>query len=141
MSRLPKLSQIKSVSSVIVTDHDHTVFAISHPKRLLLFASPLAAAKKNEEQRLPHSHARPPQSLEGDNHVPDSSFNHGAEFQDPNEPSPKRSRESGVIQLFYDLFFIANLITFTKVHEVKNAYGSASIQNASQARPTHCSTW
>ena len=52
---------------------------------------------------------------------------HGAlQFSDPaaihrdstEEPKFKPHHESSTIELFYDLFFVANLSTFTKNHEV-----------------------
>src|ERR1700733_4824328 len=41
-------------------------------------------------------------------------------------PIFKPHRESSTIELFYDLFFVANLTVFTKNHEVKSAKGESS---------------
>jgi hypothetical protein len=41
-------------------------------------------------------------------------------------PIFKPHRESSTIELFYDLFFVANLTVFTKNHEVNSAKGESS---------------
>jgi hypothetical protein len=41
-------------------------------------------------------------------------------------PIFKPHRESSTIELFYDLFFVANLTVFTKNHEVKSTKGESS---------------
>ena len=48
------------------------------------------------------------------------------EIVDPEEPILKRAHEASTIQLFYDLFFVANLTTFTQVHEIDDVNSKCS---------------
>jgi hypothetical protein len=43
---------------------------------------------------------------------------HSIVRSNPDEPRLRYEHESSTIQLFYDLFFVANLTTFTGKHEV-----------------------
>ena len=40
-------------------------------------------------------------------------------------PVFKPHRESSTIELFYDLFFVANLTVFTKNHEINSGHGES----------------
>ena len=60
-------------------------------------------------------------------------------------PVFKPHRESSTIELFYDLFFVANLTVFTKNHDINSghgeclaSYGDISVANARQPLPR---TW
>jgi hypothetical protein len=60
-------------------------------------------------------------------------------------PVFKPHRESSTIELFYDLFFVANLTVFTKNHDINSghgeslaSYGDISVTNARQPLPR---TW
>lgn len=121
MVKIPGLSKVQSVSSVLVAEKDHAVFPIAHPKHLTLFASPLAP--DGEKSRRTYSvlaHHKIRHAEEGDPQYSLSS-EHVHHFQDPNEPALRHAEESSVIELFYDLFFVANLTTFTGVHEINDA--------------------
>lgn len=42
-----------------------------------------------------------------------------------NVPVFKPHREASTIELFYDLFFVANLTVFTKNHEINSGHGES----------------
>lgn len=100
------------IHELIVPEEDFHIFAISHPDHLKLYASPLA---DQDTHHLGHSH-------HDDSHA-HSNSDHGVpvlENPDPDVPVLKRAHEASTIQLFFDLFFVANLTTFTSLHEVHN---------------------
>ena len=127
MVNFPKLSKVTSIHHVLVADdEDETTFTITHPKHLTWFASPLvderAAARHNREHgevflKEPHHGVRETHGL----NTPENEKEHEEHYDDPEEPVLKRAHESSTIQLFYDLFFVANLTTFTALHEIDDA--------------------
>lgn len=116
-----KAVPIDRFSEFIVPDQDFHTFAISHPDHLKLYASPLA---DQETHHLGHNH-------HGHSHSHSSSFSeHGPpvlDSPDPDVPVLKRAHEASTIQLFFDLFFVANLTTFTSLHEVHNWDGGSTL--------------
>ena len=120
---LPFLRPILSLPAVLAADEDQTTFALSHPKHLPLFSSPLEDHSRRRNGSH-HHHASDPQktpyesvqATDGDWTPPSSKH----EACDPDEPPLKVARESSTIQLFYDLFFVANLTTFTTIHEIND---------------------
>jgi hypothetical protein len=126
MFRLPKLKAVPSINAVLVGDEDEITFTITHPKHLSFFASPLA----DSGELASHAHAQPELSHKEPRHTvtertgssSSTSSHEKAKYQDdPEEPVLKRAHEASTIQLFYDLFFVANLTTFTGVHEIDDA--------------------
>ena len=126
MFKFPKLQKVTSVHHVLVADdEDETIFRITHPKHLSWFASPLV----DERAAAGHSHEhgdvflKHPHSSVNETHgssTPENEKEH-EQYEDPEEPVLKRAHESSTIQLFYDLFFVANLTTFTALHEIDDA--------------------
>ena len=119
------LAPIASLQEVLVAEENETTFSLSHPKHVPLFASPLETAKHDYHAAHPDHLLKHPQNsvqaLHGDVSPPSSHHEKHEQHDDPEEPKLKRAHESSVIQLFYDLFFVANLTTFTKVHEINNS--------------------
>lgn len=125
--RFPKLKPSTSIHHVLVGEEDETTFTITHPKHLGLFATPLAddrAAARHAYALADAAAKQPKYAAEerhgsGDSSPPEKGHPHRDE--DPDEPVLKRAHEASTIQLFYDLFFVANLTTFTSVHEIDDA--------------------
>lgn len=117
MSRVPVLRPIVSLGEALAADQDTTTFSLSHPKHIPLFASPLKSPNGSPHGehllKQPSGHAGYASSGEV---TPPSPPNH-----DTDEPVLKQAHESSTIQLFYDLFFVANLTTFTNIHEIDDA--------------------
>ncbi|KAG8526054.1 uncharacterized protein KY384_000816 [Bacidia gigantensis] len=93
----------------------------SRYRALPLFASPL----EEEEHSHHHGHPPPPGPLkhsESELFVPDKQLRaEASELQAPHESIAFREREeASSIELFYDLFFVANLSTFTGAHTIDN---------------------
>ena len=120
MFKYPKLKPVTSVGHILVGDEDETTFTITHPKHLTVFATPLA----NKRDAAQHGHGHPEAELKAaqhavvERHGSETSSEKDHESVDPEEPVLKRAHEASTIQLFYDLFFVANLTTFTQVHEI-----------------------
>lgn len=131
MVRLPRLASIVSVEKVLVAEQDHSTFTIAHPKSLALFASPLIADREKYERdhaqphhavkRQPLASVREEYSQERRNYsLPTSQQEVASSTFDPEEPVLHHAHESSTIQLFYDLFFVANLTTFTAKREIND---------------------
>ena len=122
MFKFPKLKPVTSVGHILVGDDDETTFTITHPKHLTVFATPLA----NERDAVQYGHAHPEAIQKETQHAVVERHGSGSETSsekehesvDPEEPVLRRAHEASTIQLFYDLFFVANLTTFTQVHEI-----------------------
>ena len=123
---------------VIVPEEDHRTFAISHPDHLKLYASPLATQEDMHNVGHIHdnSHGEPHLNESHHNHsVSSSSTEHAApEMMDPDVPILKRAHEASTIQLFFDLFFVANLTTFTSLHEIDTWTGKFPLFYSSPTR-------
>lgn len=103
-----KAVPIGGVHKFLVPEQDFHTFAVTHPDHLKLYASPLV--DQDTHHLGPH----------GDAHSPSSSEHSTPTLADPDPDVPvlKRAHEASTIQLFFDLFFVANLTTFTGLHEV-----------------------
>ena len=111
------------IHKVVVPDEDIHHFGISHPKHVQLIASPLAS-----EHDMLHGHSIHPgvtHTGHGDPEGSDSSTHSTEKVAPPtaDEPVLKRPHEAPTIQLFFDLYFVANLTTFSGQHEIHDWNG------------------
>ena len=113
-SSIPTGPAVRGAEKLIVAEQDVVTFHLTHEKALPLFASPLVS----EEERLRHEHAEERKGLDRN----DSDSSSWLRYIDLSKGDPplKLPHESNTIQLFYDLFFVANLTTFTSVHEIND---------------------
>ncbi|MCJ1312844.1 hypothetical protein MMC25_006520 [Agyrium rufum] len=138
MVRIPIAASLPSLTEVLTKEEDLQSFAISHPKHVPLWSNPLKEEKEEEHAEPQSYHGTPlandaQKQLQGTVDSAGSSLkpeqaldsagymSHHEKHLDPEEPVLKPAHESTVIQLFYDLFFVANLTAFTSKHEVDNA--------------------
>ena len=122
MVRSGGFGPVATLEEVIAGEEDETTFSLSHPKHVPLFSSPLESPKPdhgNHGDTLLKQPQHSSRATSGD-HTP-LSLEEKPEHRDPDEPVLKKAHESSVIQLFYDLFFVANLTTFTEVHAINDA--------------------
>ena len=114
VSRIPTGPVIRGAGKLIVAERDVATFHLTHDKELPLFGKILVS--KEEEQR--HERDEDEKGVQGGGDQNDSWF----QYIDLSKGDPplKRPHESNTIQLFYDLFFVANLTTFTSVHEIND---------------------
>ncbi|MCJ1473698.1 hypothetical protein MMC13_002349 [Lambiella insularis] len=135
MGVLDKLKPATSVHQVFIIEKDETTFPQKAPRYTPLFRSPL----KDHEHNRPNHHHRhhkhgdvSPEVIHlTDHNAKDSPSakllqdEDEAEAEDEKltegEPHLVRARKTSVVQLFYDLFFVANLTTFTSRHEINDA--------------------
>lgn len=118
--------------NVVVPDEDMHIIGVSHPKHLSLIATPLATAEdiyhdkhSHPDDTLHETHGSAPTTDSATAPAPKPIINRsdtiisasGARYH-PHEPVLKRAHEASTIQLFFDLFFVANLTTFSTIHEV-----------------------
>lgn len=99
-----------------------THFSIAHPKRLPWFGSLLLT---EDSAHAHHSHNS--NAIADDDSDYDSAGEKHTSIVDEGEPPLQRHHEAPVIQLFYDLFFVANLTTFTGVHEVNDKESRSNV--------------
>ncbi|MCJ1417247.1 hypothetical protein MMC32_003589 [Xylographa parallela] len=120
------LKRVTAVQQVFIAEKDETSFPHKKPKYTPLVKSPL---KQNSRHHPNHGHQKIPSASV-------DAFHESAETQreeeeeeeeereierlQDGEPELHRARETSVVQLFYDLFFVANLTTFTGVHEIND---------------------
>ena len=113
-SSIPTGPVVRGAEKLIVAERDVAIFHLTHDKELPLFAKILVS----EEERQRHERHEDKKSFEG------AEGQNGTWFQyidvSRGDPPLKRPHESTNIQLFYDLFFVANLTTFTSVHEIND---------------------
>ena len=123
MSFLPNIQSKIVIHRIIVPEEDHHTFSISHPKHLRLIDTPLATERDPRHSSHSDSSSKHPHhavhEVHGDHSSSESHHDH-TEVLDPEEPVLKRPHEASTIQLFFDLFFVANLTTFTSNHEIDN---------------------
>jgi hypothetical protein len=125
MDYLSKPIPVPAIHEVIVPEQDYHTFAISHPDHLKLYASPLATHGTHHIGHTGHAQHHGEAHAHGS---VSSGSDHGSPAeQDPDVPVLKRAHEASTIQLFFDLFFVANLTTFTSLHEIDNWQGRSSI--------------
>ncbi|MCJ1380883.1 hypothetical protein MMC17_003992 [Xylographa soralifera] len=120
---MPALFKMKSVSDVLVANHDRTAFSTAHPKHLPLLASPVEVEGELNEQEKPIHRQR---ELRHTVHEGTQQYTppgrHGGSSHASDELVLHHNHESSVIQLFFDLFFVANLTAFTSAHEINNPH-------------------
>jgi hypothetical protein len=128
------MRSISAIGNSMTKDLHHGMkFDLVHPRRVPLIKSPL---KGLEEESHGHGHAAahektppPPRkqsesSDASDDEIAEKGVSHHL------EPELRYHHESPAIQLFYDLFFVANITTFTSQHEVNNSNGKQFKRNA-----------
>ena len=121
MNFFPKVQNKIAFHRVIVPEEDHHTFSISHPKHLLLIDTPLATERDLHHGSHSNASSKHPQNTVHEvcnDHSLSGSHHDQSEIIDPDEPILKRPHEASTIQLFFDLFFVANLTTFTTNHEI-----------------------
>ena len=98
---------------VVVPDPDVHIFSISHPSHVELISSPLAS--EEDKAHGHHSHPDVKSPLKADfghgghgGHNDADSKEHKRDAEE-GEPVLKKAHEAPTIQLFFDLFFVANL--------------------------------
>ena len=123
MAKSHLLAAIPSLQKVLVEEENLTTFALSHPKHVPLFRNPLESPSYDHHlnsQKDPNTSAQ--EASGGETPPSDHDEKHGKPVVfDPEEPVLSYAHEASTIQLFYDLFFVANLTTFTSVHEINDS--------------------
>ena len=124
---MPALFKIKSVSNVLVANHDRTAFSTAHPKHLPLLTSPVQGeGEAHEQEKSIHRQGELHHTVPNNTRQYNPPGRHGGSPRTSDEPVLHHSHESSVIQLFFDLFFVANLTAFTSAHEINNPHGMSS---------------
>ena len=111
------------VHKVMVPEEDLRHFGIYHPHHVSLISSPLASAEDMAHGH--HTHADGKGGSDHDHEDESGSSTHSTEKRErlPDEPVLKRPHEAPTIQLFFDLYFVANLTTFSGQHEIHDTGG------------------
>lgn len=111
--------------AVIVPDKDVRIFGISHPHHLTLIETPLAS--KDDLAHAHHGHHEAKTGEEGESEERNNSDSSDTSLEKPLEkpegPVLKRAHEAPTIQLFFDLYFVANLTVFSSQHEIHSWEG------------------
>lgn len=117
------------IHKVVVPDPDVHVFGISHPSHVGLIKSPLA-----DDHDMEHGHHSHPDVKHGHGHGHQEAHagsvsSDASEKRErlPDEPVLRRAHEAPTIQLFFDLYFVANLTTFSAQHDIHDANGELDI--------------
>jgi hypothetical protein len=122
--RKPLVQSLYSLGDALTSDLDEHKFKILHPKHISLIKSPLIESQSAE---IPSNHSdsslskKEPFSNVEYQGVPPLEQKKGSHEDDPDFPRLRYEQESSTIQLFYDLFFVANLTTFTAKHQVSDS--------------------
>ncbi|MCJ1280691.1 hypothetical protein MMC26_000008 [Xylographa opegraphella] len=122
------LKRVTSVQQIFIAEKDESSFPHKKPKYTPLIKSPL---KQNSRHHRDHGHRKirsasvdgVHESLETQQELEDDEEEEEEreiEMLEEGAPELHRARETSVVQLFYDLFFVANLTTFTSVHEIND---------------------
>ena len=113
-SSIPTRPAVRGAEKLIVSERDAAIFHLTHDRELPFFANPLSA----EGEKQHHEEDDGEITLKGTDDQSTAWF----QYVDLSKGDPplKRPHESTTIQLFYDLFFVANLTTFTSVHEIND---------------------
>jgi hypothetical protein len=110
---------LHSVGNLLVADLDEHTFGFIHPRTVPFIQSPLTVSEvDSSKSSADFQEARSA-------HAPNENYettvpNHKQHDRAALEPSLRYHHESNTIELFYDLFFVANLTNFTGKHEVTN---------------------
>jgi len=120
MARPHRSSFLASLGDAITADLDEVKFKFIHPRHIQLYEIPLKDGPQLQEgEQTPDS--VPPKEAQTTVQPTDDPplRHHQSPFDyDPDEPQIRYATETGSIQLFYDLFFVANLTSFTSHYEV-----------------------
>jgi hypothetical protein len=132
MSR-SRTHHLHSVGNLLVADLDEQTFGFVHPRSVPLIQSPLNTDNESEKSSVDLKGPRSTIAPTENDGSPPSSHHHNHHHHNHHratlEPSLNYHHESSTIQLFYDLFFVANLTNYTNKHEVTDS-GSKSLQKA-----------
>jgi hypothetical protein len=132
-TQAPRPTLLTSLGEVLTADLDESKFHFLHPRRIPWIQSPLDDPAEDGGELAPEQTkeagvgAKPVESVKKDHHE-----HHHMHFGPnpfelaPDEPPLRYQTESSTIQLFYDLFFVANLTTFTAKTEVTNGTSKLS---------------
>ena len=110
------------VHRVMVPDPDVHIFGISHPNHVDFIQSPLASDRDKahgHDAHVDHGH---------DAHHDNTSMDSDEKERDPHMPILKKAHEAPTIQLFFDLYFVANLTTFSAQHDIHSADGDYAVR-------------
>jgi hypothetical protein len=115
MSR-PRKNTLRSVGNLLVADLDEHTFGFVHPRTVPLIQNPLDLDHGKDDSSVEVL----PGQYENDKTSSSIHHEHHKHHHDRAtvEPVLRYHHESSSIQLFYDLFFVANLTNFTSKHEV-----------------------
>jgi hypothetical protein len=125
----PFSEQLKPVISVIQVQKDEAVFPRQYPKWLPFFRSPVSHESINTGTAFePVQRKRSANAILSPNHelLIDAESDEEEEEEKYEEGAPRlrRHHKTSNVQLFYDLFFVANLTTFTNKHEINSVDGT-----------------
>jgi hypothetical protein len=133
----PRPTLLSSLSAALTADLDEHKFHFLHPRRIPWIQSPLDTAgheeggeehgaklaREESPEVAPETKTPAVMNKDGSEHHHHHMHLHLAvnPFElAPDEPPLRYQTESSTIQLFYDLFFVANLTTFTAKHDVSD---------------------
>ena len=127
---------LTSLSEVLTADLDDSKFHFLHPRRIPLIQNPLdpdlvaqgGGEEADTELAPEQSREAQPEAKPAAVVVKNGAGEHHRHLHfgpdpfelAPDEPPLRFQTESNTIQLFYDLFFVANLTTFTAKHEIND---------------------
>ncbi|MCJ1383840.1 hypothetical protein MMC17_006954 [Xylographa soralifera] len=129
MGILPEvLKNATTIQQVFIAEKDETSFPHKKPKYTPLIKSPL---KQNNRHHRHDGHRKirsasvdavhdRVETQQEEQEEEEEEEEREIELLEEGEPELHRARETSVVQLFYDLFFVANLTTFTSVHEISD---------------------
>ena len=106
------------LSHIISRSPSYTPEVVSLRSHVPWIASPLELEKDHASSGH-HSLHEQPKNASGQLHTVDSGHHF---LHDSDSPHFRHRHESSTIELFYDLFFVANLATFTANHEIVDAH-------------------
>ena len=113
-SSIPIGPVLRGSEKIVVAERDVAIFHLTHDRELPFFVTPLIS----EADKQRHEQEEGEKSLKEDDDLSSKWFSYADLSK--GDPPLKRPHESSTIQLFYDLFFVANLTTFTSVHEIND---------------------
>lgn len=128
----PRPTLLTSLGEALTSDLNEHTFHFLHPRRIPWIQSPLDADPDEEsekelapeETKAPQPEVKVAEPVIKDGHEhPHHHMHFGPDpfALAPDEPPLRFQTESSTIQLFYDLFFVANLTTFSAKNEVTDS--------------------
>jgi hypothetical protein len=129
----PRPTLLTSLSQVLIADLDETKFHFLHPRRIPWMQSPLndeaqhgSELASDDEAKEAYFVVQTAENGHGNRKNNGHNHHHHHPFQSNkfeigrDEPRLRYETKTSTIQLFYDLFFVANLTTFTAKHEISD---------------------